>query len=187
MTDPSAAHPNKVCFSTPWIELLAISPKSGQGAPHYALASKDYVSVVALDEQGRILLVKQYRPAVGQETIELPAGHVEDNQTPEESASQELLDETGYKAGRMELLGVIHPDTGRLMNRHHCFFASNLTRAMSQTAPDEVAEPFAVPLSEFFLLLTQGKFNHAQHLAPLFLAHIHGKLSFPGSPSQDNK
>jgi UDP-N-acetyl-D-mannosaminuronic acid dehydrogenase len=96
-----------------------------------------------------------------------------------QAAAQELLEETGHRAEKIELLGVIHPDTGRLTNRHWCFFASGLSRAQTTRAADEVAELVTMPLSEFQELLRSGGFNHAQHLATLQLAQIQGKLNFP--------
>jgi ADP-ribose pyrophosphatase len=184
--DPTPSQ-NQVCFSTPWVQLLAIPPASQKGFPHYALASRDYVSVIALDEENRVLLVKQFRPAVGGETIEFPAGHVDDGQTPEQSALQELLEETGYSASHIHLLGVTNPDTGRLMNKNYCYFASGLKRVHAQTAADEVAQPLALPIPEFYALIANNGFNHAQHLAHLMLAVLQGKLPLPGPASKDSQ
>src|SRR5687767_14179290 len=104
-----------VVFESPWCRLLAQTLPSG--APYYMLALPDYVAIVARTPGGRVLLVRQHRPVVDQDTIELPSGHVEAGETPEEAARRELLEETGMVAGEMELLGVMSPDVGRLLNR----------------------------------------------------------------------
>ncbi|MFO0818443.1 MAG: nucleotide sugar dehydrogenase [Pirellulales bacterium] len=170
----------RVCFATPWVELLAILPEGESGAPHYALRSKDYVSIVAVTREDEILLVRQFRPAIGRESLELPAGHVESNQTPAEAAAQELLEETGYRAGHMELLGVLNPDSGRMMNRSWCFFATELDCVQTTRDPDEPAELVRVALPDLQRLIVTGEFNHAQNLAALQLAIAHGKLDlFP--------
>src|SRR5262249_18088057 len=86
-----------VVYTTPWFDLVAKSIDAGD-LPHYSIATKDYVSIVALTAEGHLLLVRQYRPAVEQVTLELPCGHVEPGETPEEAARKELLEETGYVA-----------------------------------------------------------------------------------------
>ncbi|MCX5893914.1 MAG: NUDIX hydrolase, partial [Deltaproteobacteria bacterium] len=101
--------------------------------------------------------------------LELPSGHVEKHETPEQAARRELLEETGFRADRWELLGDLAPDTGRLGNRLWCFFASGL-----QPVPSQPREPgidtvcYAKP--EFFELIAQLKFDHAHDFAALFLA-----------------
>ena len=111
------------------------SRRVSKGAPVHItpLQTKDYVSVVAVTEDGRLLLVRQFRPAVGRMTLELPSGHVEPGETPEQAARKELLEETGYLADTFTLLGNLSPDTGRLGNRMWCFFAKGARRE-SQTA-----------------------------------------------------
>lgn len=179
MTGPKPPAPRELLYTTPWVNLVAIRPLTGQGAPHYALESKDYVSIIALDQDGHILLVRQFRPVANHETLEFPAGHVEDHQTPEQSARQELRDETGYLAERMDLIPCIDPDAGRLLNKQWCFFASGLTPSDKPIAHDEVARPLLMPLPEFYALVLSGRFTHAQHIAALGLALMQGRLPWP--------
>lgn len=165
-----------VCFSTPWMDLLAIHTADRESAPHYAIASKDYVSVLPLTPDGNVLLVRQFRPAVGEVTLELPAGHVEPGQTPAEAASTELLEETGYRARHIELLGCINPDTGRLTNKHWCFLATGLEKLQENPQAGEVTELVVVPLTELRQMILDGRFAHAQHLAALQLAMVQGTI-----------
>src|SRR5437879_2321643 len=84
----------EVVVYTPWFQVL--SQKSAHGEhPNYFIQSADFVVIVALDTQGRLLLVRQFRAAVGMATLELPAGHVEVGESPEEAARKELCEETG--------------------------------------------------------------------------------------------
>src|SRR5205814_662663 len=106
----------KVEFATPWFELVA-KRVEGEKAPYYALRMTDYVAVVAVTGEKELVLVRQYRPAVERFTLELPSGHVEKNETPEEAAKRELVEECGLEAGTMELLGKLISDTGRNENR----------------------------------------------------------------------
>ena len=113
----------KTVFATPWFQVLEAT---GNGKhPNYTIQSPDFVCIIALTELGELLLVRQFRHAVMETTLELPAGHVEKDETPEQSARKELLEETGYIAEKFELLASLSPSTARFTNRMWCYFASN--------------------------------------------------------------
>ncbi len=114
----------KTVFATPWFSVLA-APGKNETQPHYMIRSPDFVVIVALDEQRRLLLVRQFRPPVGGMTLELPAGHVEAGETPEQAARKELLEETGYQAEHFKLLASFSPSAARFTNRMWCFFAAD--------------------------------------------------------------
>ena len=88
----------EVVYRTPWCELVAKTMNPGE-APWYSVRTPDYTAVVALTETGRLVAVRQYRPAVERWTVELPAGILDPGETPEHCARRELLEETGYEAG----------------------------------------------------------------------------------------
>lgn len=178
-SDPDQGH--EVCFSSPWMKLVAVPAENQAADPHYIVVTKDYVSIVAMLPDGKLLAVQQHRPAVGGKTLEFPAGHVEIGQTPEQAARQELLEETGYEAASVTPLGVMNPDTGRLANRHWCFFATGLECAAAGPSHGEKTEVVTLSVKELQQLILDGGFNHAQHLAALQLAIISGKVSLPAS------
>jgi ADP-ribose pyrophosphatase len=166
----------RVEFSTPWFEIVA-KPFGDDGATHYSLRTNDYVSVVAVTYEGRLVLVRQFRPAVGRMTLEVPSGHVEDGETPEHAARRELLEETGHAAEKFQFLGNLSPDTGRLANRMWCFFAAD-ARPASETGfqPEPGVEPifFEGTLSD---LIAEREFDSALNSAALFYAVLLGHLS----------
>jgi ADP-ribose pyrophosphatase len=169
---------DEIVFSTPWFEIIA-KHLHGDFAPHYALRTKDYVSVVALTEDGRLLLVRQYRPAVGRMTLELPSGHVEEGDSPEEAARKELLEETGHVADQFISLGSLAPDTGRLANRMWCFFASG---ARPTSDPDYRPETGIEAVSfdgTLADLVAHREFDSALNSAALFLSVLRGHLAVP--------
>jgi UDP-N-acetyl-D-mannosaminuronic acid dehydrogenase len=168
----------RVCFTSPWVDVIAVPTGAGSADEHFVVTGKDYVSIVATLPDGQVLLVRQFRPAVGAETIETPAGHVEPGQTPEEAARQELLEETGYRARTVAALGVLYPDTGRLGNRHWAFFATDLER-VGDPAEHEVAKPFSVTPGELREMTLAGRFCHAQSVAAVHLAVTAGMLVMP--------
>lgn len=172
---------SRVCFTSPWVDVVAVPAGNGSAEEHLVVQARDYVSIVASLPDGRVLLVRQYRPAVAAETIEVPAGHVEDGQTPEDAALQELLEETGHRAGTLHLLGVLHPDTGRMGNHHWVFFASDLEK-VGAPHEQEVARPFAVTPAELRDMTLDGRFRHAQSVAAVHLAVMAGRLAVPTTP-----
>ncbi len=90
------------------------------------------VIVVAVNDQGKLILVEQYRRSVDQNMIELPAGLVNDeerdHETMEEAAKRELLEETGYQADRLELLCEGPPSAGLSSEIISFYLATNLKK-----------------------------------------------------------
>jgi len=121
----------KTVFSTPWFQVLE---SAGAGpSPNYSIESPDFVCIVAVTQKNELLLVRQFRHAVAEVTLELPAGHVEKGETPEQAARKELLEETGHVAEKFELLASLSPSTSRFTNRMWCYFAPNATVATGAT------------------------------------------------------
>lgn len=173
---PPAAPADEVVFSTNWFQLVARRP-TGWTSPHYSIRTRDYVGVVATDRAGRLLLVRQFRPAVWAETLEIPSGHVEDGQTPEQAARAELLEETGHEAETFELLANLSPDTGRLANRMWCFFVGN---AEPTRDPAHCAEPgvdFVAHTGGLRALLADADFCSGLNRAALLHAVLAGRLA----------
>ena len=166
-----------VVYSTPWFKLLA---KTVQGSvsdgTYYALQPSDYVTVLAVTPQQQILLVRQYRPAVETYTLEFPSGNVDPGETPEQSIRRELIEETGYQATDLELLGFLKPDTGRLANNLWCYFAPNVQPHPANLPPEAGIELVLYTPAELGQALREGRLDHALHLAILCLAFIKQKL-----------
>jgi ADP-ribose pyrophosphatase len=130
----------------------------------------DYVSVIALTGEQQVVLVRQYRPAVERYTLELPSGHVEADETPEQSACRELAEETGYQAERMELLGALLTDTGRHENRLWCYLAALATPLDAGHDPEPGIERVLIHRNALFDMIARGEFDHALHLGVLALS-----------------
>ena len=164
----------EVTFTTPWFDLLAKTMKPGE-SPYYSLRLPDYAAIIAITLDNRILAVRQYRPAVEQFTIELPAGLIDAGETPEGASRRELLEETGYEAADLEVLGPMLPDTGRLGNRIWTCVAAGVRPAEGR-APEPGIEVLSYSPAELARATDQGEFDHALHVAALMYAVIRGKL-----------
>jgi ADP-ribose pyrophosphatase YjhB (NUDIX family) len=162
-------------FTTPWFKVFA-EQTSDEGKPHYVIQGKDFVVVVAATPDSRILLVRQYRPAVAAITLELPAGHVEPGETPEQAARRELLEETGYTADAFTPLATLSPSVARFTNRMFCFFAGNARPATGPIPQGEAGVSLVLYEQGVRGLMDDKEFYSAPSCAALYLAALRGHL-----------
>jgi ADP-ribose pyrophosphatase len=167
---------SEVVFSTAFFDLMAKTMKAGE-EPYYSLKVPDFAVIVALTEDDRMLAVRQYRPSVERYTMELPSGLVDPGESPLEAARRELLEETGYAAEDVEMLGPTIPEAGRLSNQLWTCFALDVRRV---SEPEAGIEVVAYPLPELVRATLDGEFCHAPHLGSVLLALLHGKLRLGG-------
>ena len=168
-----------VVFSVPWFDIVARSLDS-YDQPFYIVRPGDYVTVLATTREGSLLLVRQYRPAVEAETLELPSGNVERGESPETAARRELAEETGYEGESFELLGTLVPDAGRMGNKLWCFYTDGVTPVRSPVVREEGVQAVACKPSDLIRQVSEGKIDHALNLAALLLAALKGRLRLDG-------
>jgi ADP-ribose pyrophosphatase len=132
----------------------------------------DCVVILPIDSSGNILLVRQYRHAVDKELLELPAGSIDPGETPEEAATRELREETGYKPGKLEKLGGFYAAPGYCTEYLHFFRASQLER--SPLTAEDTDEIDLVPISagEVPGLITSGQICDAKTIAGFRIALV---------------
>lgn len=98
------------------------------------------VAIIPLTKDKKFILVNQHRYAVQSDTIEFPAGKVDSGETPEQAVQRELLEETGYRAGKIIKMTAYAPAMGYSTEIIHMFFATDLERTDYQIDPDEIAQ-----------------------------------------------
>ncbi len=106
---------------------------------------------------GRVLLLRQFRPAVGRTVIEVPAGKLDGGESPEECIRRELVEETGYRAGSLEKMGTMLTAVGFCDELLHLYLARDLQATQRALEPDEFIEPWPLPLEEALRLLQAGE------------------------------
>lgn len=102
------------------------------------------VGIVPVLDDGRIVLVRQYRHAIGRWLVEIPAGRLERGEPPELAARRELEEETGYRTARLESLGCFYPAPGFCSERMHLFVARELSSAGAERAAHDADEELDV-------------------------------------------
>jgi len=111
--------------------------QNGKEAVREVLDHNGAAAVVAFDDEGKLLMVRQYRYPMGEYLLEIPAGKIDDGETPEQCAARELVEETGYRAGKLTELGVIYPAAAYTSESVYLFYAENLTKAQQHLDEDE--------------------------------------------------
>jgi ADP-ribose pyrophosphatase len=128
------------------------------------------VAVVALDEQGNVVLVRQYRYPVGRELVEIPAGKIDRNEDPLECARRELAEETGYRAREWQSLLRFYSTPGFTSEHMHLFLAKGLEAGEQAPDEDEFVEVRKVPLSEAVAMVERGEICDAKSIVGLLVA-----------------
>ena len=129
-------------------------------------------AMVPFLDDGRVVLIKQYRHAVGDFVWEIPAGTLEPDEAPMACARRELVEETGYEAARLEKLAEILPAPGYTDEHIHIFLATGLRPAEQKLEDDEVLELQPTALHTALAMVTQGEIRDAKTIAGLWLASL---------------
>jgi ADP-ribose pyrophosphatase len=131
------------------------------------------VTILPVDEAGRILFVRQYRHATGKELLELPAGTLNAGESPENCALREIREETGFAAGKLVKLGEFFLAPGYSTEFMVVYLASELHRAPLPGDEDEFITLEPVPIEEAYRLALNGGLQDGKSLAALLLAREH--------------
>ena len=117
----------------------------------------DAAAVLAQDDDGKIFLVKQYRHAVGDYTLEIPAGLLEDGEEPEACALRELEEEIGYKANNIRFVNATYNSIGFCTEKCYLYIAHNLVKTAQKLDDDEFIEVKKYSLEECEKMISKGE------------------------------
>ena len=128
------------------------------------------VVILPLDANGEIHFVRQYRHASGQYLLELPAGVLDEGETPEFCAQRELREETGVAAGKLKSLGGFFLAPGYSTEYMSVFLATDLQNAPLMADSDEFISVEHIPVRKALLMCEHGEILDAKSLAAFLLA-----------------
>lgn len=123
------------------------------------------VVVLPVLDDGRIVMIRQYRHATRQYLWELVAGRKEPEETPKQGAARELLEETGYRAKRFKVFLDVFPTPGFLEERMYLVLAEGLKAGEAQPEEDEKIEVRAYKMKELTEMIKKGRLKDAKSVA----------------------
>ncbi len=116
---------------------------------YYFLKSKEVVSILPITQDNKLIVNKQYRHATGEYIYDLPAGYIDEKETPEQAAFRELKEETGYESSNIKKLGVFYPLAGVTNMKIYFFKATDLKKIGNQQLDQaEFIDNELIPLKE---------------------------------------
>ncbi len=167
-------------YRSPWCAFRVdeVALPSGATIEYGVLEGGGFASVVSLTQEGRVVLVRQWRQPLGDFTLELPSGGVDPGEDPREAAERELFEETGFRAVGLEHLISIHTSTGRT-NELCYLFRCRAVRDQEGPRPEptEFIEVVELPLGEALEQVSSGGITDAATvLGLLWSAHLSSRV-----------
>jgi ADP-ribose pyrophosphatase len=158
-------------------KLLCSHPDKKEMHEFYILDNPEWINVVPVTTDGKIIFVKQHRLGTDQYTIETPAGLVEKGEAPLTGAKRELLEETGYQSENIVLMKKLTANPAIMNNSIHFYLAENCVKVAGQSL--DGAEDIEVCLfseEEVFGMIRDGRINHSIIITALSLYFMMDKF-----------
>ena len=159
-------------FRRPWLTVRRDQVRLPDGRINpefYVFEYPDWVNVIAITEDGKFVMERQFRHGLGKTCYEIPAGVIEEGETPLEAAKRELAEETGYEGGKWSLVMTVSGNCSTTDNITHCFLAEGVRQTASRHL--DATEDLEVRLlteDEVFALLQNDKIRQSLMAAPLW-------------------
>jgi len=153
------------------LELRVDTVETARGgqATREVVEHSECIAVVVVDEDDMLLLVRQFRYAIGRFLLEIPAGGIDPGEEPLDAVRRELQEEIGYLPRRIEKLGGFYAIPGYGNEYLHCFLATDLVSSRLVAEDSEGIELVRVPLEQADQLIASGEICDAKSIAALLL------------------
>jgi len=149
------------------LRMDTVEKSDGKTTTREVVEHSNCVAVVVVDDQGNVLLVRQYRYPVGKFLLEIPAGGIDPNEEPIDCVRRELQEEIGYFPQKIEELGGFYSVPGYGTEYLHCYLATDLVPSRLIAEDSEGIEVVRVPISKITQLITSGEICDAKSIAAL--------------------
>lgn len=153
-------------------------PRDGRVHDFYVVEAPDWINVIPLTGDGRVILIEQFRHGTCEVSLEIPGGMVDAGESPQDAAARELLEETGYEAGEVVLLGRTRPNPAIQDNWIHTFVARGVRyKCEPSNAGTEQTVVRLFPLEQIPSLIFEGKITHSLVVAGFHMLGLAGRKS----------
>jgi ADP-ribose pyrophosphatase len=137
---------------------------SGETVKRHVVIHPGAVTIIPMLDGDRVCLIRNYRVAIGKTLIELPAGTIDNQEPPAETAKRELQEETGYRAAKWTELPPFYMSPGILNERMYLFVAEELTLGETAREAGEEIDNLVVPWAEAVAMAERGEIEDAKSL-----------------------
>jgi len=144
-----------------------VRKRNGKVTTREIVEHADAVAIVVLDSRDRVILVRQYRKAVGKTMLEVPAGGVEPGEPPISTVRRELQEEIGYLPNKIDRLGGFYAAPGYCTEYLHLYLATYLIPSRLEAEDTDEIEVVRVPLTKVQDLIASGEIADAKSIAGL--------------------
>jgi len=152
----------------------------GRESTREIVVHRGAVAVVPMTDDGKVVLVRQYRQAAGEVLMEIPAGTLEPGEDAIECARREVQEEVGYRADDLTLMFRSYLAPGYSTEMLHTFLARKLTRAHAEHDADEFIEVVEAPIDEAVQFIESGQIKDAKTICGILMALRHGAKALEG-------
>ncbi|MCD7854674.1 MAG: NUDIX hydrolase [Clostridiales bacterium] len=142
---------------------------NGNTTTREVVIHNDAAAMVAVDDEGKILFVTQYRHAIGQDLLEIPAGILEEGEDPQECALRELEEETSYKAGKIRHLTSFHTSAGCSNEVLHIYLCTELTKGSYNYDEYEFLTDSRLTLDEAMSKILSGEITDSKTIIGILM------------------
>jgi ADP-ribose pyrophosphatase len=149
------------------LRVETVEKSNGHKATREIVQHADCIAAVVLDNHNHVLLVNQFRKAVGRALLEIPAGGIDPGEEPIEAVTRELQEEIGYRPGKIDKLGGFYSAPGYCTEYLHLYVATNLTRSRLHAEDTDSIDVVKVPLSDIPDMIASGDICDAKSVAGL--------------------
>lgn len=163
---------SEVLFKDLWFTVRKDTCEASNGkiiSPYYVYEFPDWVTALALDEEGKVIMVRQYRHALGEVCIEIPGGCIDNSdENPQQAIARELKEETGYEFSYYEYLGRISANPSTNNNIMHMFLATGGRKTSAQSLDDNeeiIIERYSI--DEVKDMLRKNEILQAMHITTI--------------------
>jgi len=147
-----------------------VTLENGVDTTIHVLRHPGAVAILPFLDETTVILIHQYRHALGDHIWEIPAGTIDDGETAAACARRELIEETGFRARTLTPIGEIFPAPGYSDERLHLFTATGLIPDVQNLEPDEVIQVRRVPFRQALAMIESGDIRDAKTIVGLMLA-----------------